>query len=424
MVEPTTIRVMVFGEAGAGKTVYLAGMFRQLSVARPDSIITLHTREVDRLKLNRIYTDVVNPRLHDFPATTTWVADPWHFTCQFTNQHGTFYPMAVEYLDYDGRMLDPIHGELEMSDDDVDADPGLQQLYAYRDRADAYLILIDGLKLLRMLCGAPELEHWLENYLGQQLQVIERRQDHTGRRPPLHLVITKWDLLDGRVIDGEPVTLDTIAQLLTRQGIFADHLERRFHDKDRPVRLIPVSVTGPFAAFDEQTGRVVKVPGQPVIPCNVDIPFAALLPDILRWRLDQMVTDLRSPADERTVERLRRSALLLRSARGLTDSVRSPLGGWITRKLLARGVGTSASARTATAEITKGLLDQLGVYFDNRERLARERLATVEEEHRRRLQAITTEREAFALMVESYIAHLDDFEDRHPGSVLTAGVPA
>ncbi|XVV08214.1 hypothetical protein ACQP2X_25530 [Actinoplanes sp. CA-131856] len=329
--------------------------------------------------------------------------------------------MAVEYLDYSGEMLDPLNAKLDMTAEDIKEDQRLQELYDYRDHADAYLVLIDGHKLRLMLSRDAELDGWLENYLSQQLQVIEHRRDHTGARPPMHLVITKWDLLDGHVVDGEPVTLGTVAGLITRQPTFAGHLASRRHDGDSAVRLIPVSVTGPFAALDECTGVVVKVPGQPVLPCNLDIPYVALLPDTLRWRMDQIVTDLRSPADDRAAERLRRNADRFVYAREVTVTSGAPVARWIARRVLKRRGGQAEALPAATAEMAQGLVDQLGAFFETRERLTRERLETLEKEHRDRRLAVATERDAFALALECFTAHLQAFEDKNPESVLTTG---
>src|SRR4051812_26158207 len=251
-VDSLTLRVMVFGEEGAGKTVYLAGLFRQMSVSRPGSVVTLDADLADRHALNQIYRKVVSPELIEFPPSTHWGSKAWQFSCRITNRHGSFQPLSVKYLDYEGRMLDPMNGPLQMSAEDIEADDGLAELDEFRTNADVFLVLIDGLRLWHMLRGVPKYAGWLDNYLSERLQEIERGQDRRGARRPMHLVITKWDLLDGRMVDGQPVTLSTIAALIAEQPTFADHLATRAYENDgAPVRLIPVSVTGPFAAYDE-----------------------------------------------------------------------------------------------------------------------------------------------------------------------------
>ncbi|MBG0564665.1 hypothetical protein [Actinoplanes aureus] len=413
----TTLRVMVFGERGAGKTLYLAGLFRGMSVSGPGSVFTLQTGEVDRLKLNRIYADAVNPLLKNFPPSTHWQTEPWRFDCQITNRHGTFRPLSVEYLDYSGEMLDPLDARLGMTDEEIEVDPELRALRGYRDHADAYLLMIDGLKLLRMLRGAPELAGWLEHYLSDQLQVMEQRLTGTGGRPPLHVVVSKWDLLDGRMVDGVPVTLGAVAGLVARQPTFAAHLDGRAQDRDAPVRVIPVSVTGPFAALDEETGEIVKVPGRPVQPYNLDVPFTALLPDTIRWRREQLLADT-GPSGEGVERKLNRRAALLAHARAFVGSARGPLAERLDRWATRRQNGGSPAMSIATAGLAGELLHQLGAVLDEQESRSRARLREIQEEHQRRRQAVATESEAITLALQGFAVRLAEFEEKNPGSLL------
>src|SRR3954466_15905940 len=139
------------------------------------------------------------------------------------------------------------------------------------------------------------------------------------------------------MVDGQPVTLSTIAALIAEQPTFADHLATRAYENDgAPVRLIPVSVTGPFAAYDEAQDNVVKVPGHPVVPCNVEIPFYAILPDALQWELDRLAEAPRGPTGDRAIRRLSHNAELLARARALTETAAAPLTTWLARRIAAR----------------------------------------------------------------------------------------
>jgi hypothetical protein len=76
----------------------------------------------------------------------------------------------------------------------------------------------------------------------------------------------------------------------------------------RVVRLIPVSAVGPdFAAMDD-TGHVVKRRDGQVRPTNVEVPFAAVLPDLF----DQVTIQL-DPALQPAVDRAARSRIAQRA---------------------------------------------------------------------------------------------------------------
>jgi hypothetical protein len=70
--------------------------------------------------------------------------------------------------------------------------------------------------------------------------------------------------------------------------------------------------------------------------------------------------------------------------------------------------------------VAQSLIHQIDAYFDTRERATRERLQAMEEEQRNRRREVATEQDAFALALESFAIHLQVFESKNPGSVLTA----
>lgn len=54
------ISILVLGAQGAGKTVYLAGLYQQLSIANIDNVVTLETRERYARRLFNTYLHLLD----------------------------------------------------------------------------------------------------------------------------------------------------------------------------------------------------------------------------------------------------------------------------------------------------------------------------------------------------------------------------
>lgn len=97
---------------------------------------------------------------------------------------------------------------------------------------------------------------------------------------PVTFVVTKWDLLHDLDVDEDGRLRRVRKFLMSNQG-FHDLVET--HSARRVVRLIPVSAVGPeFAALDER-GRVAKLPDGQLHPTDVDVPLAAVVPDVFEY---------------------------------------------------------------------------------------------------------------------------------------------
>lgn len=267
------VRIIVLGAPRSGKTCYLTGLYHFLSVESADYPTILETDPASDRLLRRQYRQIIRPDLQ-FPERTDWGVRKWSFDCIATSTHGTYPLFSLEYIDYAGEMINAD----ELDKEKMAGDPSLQEFDDLRKKADVFVVIIDGDHLYRLLRGdtEPEITGWLDDYLPAQLTALPRPDpDADSDLRPVHFVITKWD-----VLAAAQYTLDDAREVLLSQRQLRGYVEARRQRRGVAVRLIPVSVTG---AFLRRTGdgKMTKVPDNPVCPLNLDVPFAAILPDLI-----------------------------------------------------------------------------------------------------------------------------------------------
>jgi hypothetical protein len=181
--------------------------------------------------------------------------------------------LRINYLDYAGELLEQARGGDSTA---------LRELEGYVNRADAVLGMLDGRRILQYLQGAAAGRTYLAAAIQPMLGIM------ATARSPIYLIITKWDIVHGF---GEPEDADDNARLdHVRQALLALPQLSGLVQMRNIVRLIPVSAVGPdFATFDAATGLVGKRADGNLRPANVDIPFAAVLPDLFR-RFDSAIS--------------------------------------------------------------------------------------------------------------------------------------
>ncbi|WP_289007974.1 TRAFAC clade GTPase domain-containing protein [uncultured Thermomonospora sp.] len=387
------ISILVLGAQGAGKTVYLAGLYQQLSIANIDNVVTLETRERYARRLFNTYLHLLDVS-REFPPPTPWGVESVSFNCVLTNRHGSFPLFKATYHDYTGEMLDPRH----IPEDEDDEQ--LQRVNRLIDTADVFIVLIDGLKMLRLLQGDPLMALWLDQYLPFVLRHLAKPGPQGLR--PVHFVVTKWDLLDGEF------TLEEVREKLLAQHFMPGFLEHRREHDNSPVRLIPVSVTGPFARLSE-SGVIEKVPGQSISPCNVEVPFVAILPDMIRAALKE-TRSLELSWDSAREARLAQQAGFLDQSRQLLEG---PVG-----RLVDRIMGQTGLATRTTYAGARAWLEDL---IERRRKAVGRELEHLHREHQRKQRDVETREAALELALESFEARLHSFEEKYPASLLIGG---
>ncbi|MGW4461900.1 GTPase domain-containing protein [Micromonospora sp. NPDC004704] len=257
-----TFRVVALGPRGSGKTLLLASMYHQLQTwAGRGYFLTAPREEVSLL--NKWFTEVEDSG-RDWPSGTS-PADTREFTFTVRTRapSGRLHSvMKLVYLEYAGTLLTQ------------PPEPG-STLWKDLDRriesADALISVIDGHRVRQWLDGRREgrmgLQHALTAMISRML-LVEK---------PVTFVITKWDLLRDIDVD-EDARLRTVRKLLMSNQGFRDLVQE--HSARRVLRLIPVSAVGPGFAEIDAEGLVAKLPDGYLEPTNVEIPLAAVVPDV------------------------------------------------------------------------------------------------------------------------------------------------
>ncbi|MEU9412623.1 hypothetical protein AB0E08_43975 [Streptomyces sp. NPDC048281] len=380
-----TIPVTVLGPSGSGKTLYLASLFRRLAIQRADTGFFVNVPGADKLRLNNIFREVTSGAPDEWPdpsmqANTT----EWTFTCSLRTEEGeVFSPFSLSYLDYSGAFMQIV--------DAWESEAG--QAVWDRVRASKFLLLLlDGEKVLRQLDGEPGLTDEL-------IAIFNEIQQSDAA---VHVVVTKWDLLQAA---GH--TLRSVLDGLLEHPDFADfYLDRLNRKSVGTFRFIPVSALGQgYAVLDPASRTMVKQvrPGTYPRPYNVEIPFMAVLVDLVR-------------------DELRASALRAESAGPVLEQHRRRLermAGWEGKLALLRGALGARPARSPLLRLLQQ--DVLGAAEEyGRERIA-ERRQQVEREIaqvRGQMLQARTEDEALTRMAEVFDAVLAEFEAVHPGSLV------
>jgi hypothetical protein len=257
-----TFKVVALGNSGSGKTVLLASLFYQFR-ARPSRPYYLDTDPATRVWLGGVLSTVVDPE-QEWPGATSRVGTrTYTFNCVAQVSEEPTTAFAIEYLDYAGEIFELL-GE---------SNTALEDLVARIRAADALIGVLDGRRVLQFVRGEAQGRAYLIAKIAAMVQLMAQA------RCPMYLVISKWDLLHGF---GEPRDADdqTRLEAVARALMTVDHISDLVQARST-VRLIPVSSVGPtFATVDEFTGLVNKRPDGTFAPFNVDVPIAAIVPDL------------------------------------------------------------------------------------------------------------------------------------------------
>lgn len=249
--------ILTLGASGAGKTVFLASMFKALSIQSDDNFSLKVENDQDRKRLNSIYTEILTGE--NWPPGTK-DASKWIFTCSVQTPNLDRYDACkFIYFDYAGGSL---------TDVDVDDDP---ELKARVQKADAILGLLDGQKIHAWLSGSNQRA--VDIFLNEDLpSILRQMRDSTI---PIHFVISKWDILDNAQF-----SLNQVRERLFSIPDF-EQLVRNRNKVGSPVRLIPVSSVGLNFAEPQPDGSMKKIPGAVPKPFKVEAPLAFVLADKL-----------------------------------------------------------------------------------------------------------------------------------------------
>jgi hypothetical protein len=272
-----TFKVVVVGPPGSGKTLLLASLFNQLNYLRGGRSYYLRASPEQRLTLSAVYRTLSDTRQGWPHATRVSEFTDYRFDCVAVDpdrrQH---HVLSLSYLDYAGELLDNPH-----------AGPAtFRELNEHISSAQTLLGMIDGEFLVRLLRNEAAGRNYFEFEMRTIFGLLQEA------RCPIHLVISKWDLVRNF---GEPDGADDqlrLAAAITALRRFPQIESLVSSGSGQFVRIIPVSAVGPvFAQFDS-VGTVVKRPDGQVHPRNVEVPLCAVVPDLFR-QVERQLDDAR-----------------------------------------------------------------------------------------------------------------------------------
>ena len=257
-----TFNVVAIGPRGSGKTLLLASMYHQLqTVSGRGWFLTAPYDQV--VLLNQWFTEVADPE-RDWPSgTAVGQTRDFLFTMHTRGSSGALHSvLRLGYLEYAGGLL---------TDAQAPGSTGQAELLGRIEAAHALVGIIDGYRVRQAIDGHPEGMMRVQQSLTAMISLMMLVPC------PVTFVVTKWDLLHDLDVDEDGRLRRVRKFLMSNQG-FHDLVHT--HSAQRVVRLIPVSAVGPeFAALDER-GRVSKLPDGQLHPTNVDVPLAAVVPDV------------------------------------------------------------------------------------------------------------------------------------------------
>jgi len=260
--EPRRVDVLMLGFSGSGKTLMLAGLFSRFRFGGASGI-TLYADDASERDLERIIGRIQDTEDGFLPEATP-PGDPrtWSFGVRVDVAQGRRADaFTLNYLDYAGEYAAALAGAEGETNEAFTA--------ALR-RTDILMGVLDGDDVRRVLVGDARPETLVR--IERLLRLLVRTDQRC-----VHLVISKWDTLVDR--DGRRLGLDEVVSRLEQAS--DNFRDFRLNPRFSTLRIIPVSTFGHGFAKPDADGRMVKRPGAPWNPLNVDFPFSCAVPDIL-----------------------------------------------------------------------------------------------------------------------------------------------
>ena len=281
-----SIKILTLGGPAAGKTVYLASLYKKLAIQNndPNSFYQFCLRTSDRDNgrfLTSTFANIVDPN-KDFPSGTRELTH-WNFDCQVKSKNQVYSVCQFDYLDYAG-------GIINQQSSQSGQEENIKSLNKSIENADAIFVLLDGVKIFHLLSGnnkADGLHKWLHEDIAN---ILDDLQDINI---PIYFAITKWDCLQSKY------SLKEIGEKLKEFERFKNFIDNFSHDRESIIRLIPISSLGDGFAemifgIDGDIKGIKKTGKLKITPYNVEIPIAYALIDTLITRYNKKIKEEKS----------------------------------------------------------------------------------------------------------------------------------
>jgi hypothetical protein len=271
-----TYKVIMLGPSGAGKTVFLASMHKKLSIQGEEGFFIEVQDPVRRQVLENIYAEVATGDKWPMPTDASDQSQSgheWTFRCCVRIEDRSIHPACqFTYLDYAGGKL-------------TDTNVVGEDLLSEAKTADTVLGLLDGRKIYSFMSNNDD--EFRNIFLHKDIPSIARIMQYC--EAPVHFVISKWDLLEGKYTLGQ--VRDRLLEILEFKNLINQLT-------GNTVRLIPVSSVGANFATLLPNGKMQKHLGAIPRPFYVEVPLACVLPDALLKRILDLKQQEKEIADK------------------------------------------------------------------------------------------------------------------------------
>lgn len=375
-----TYKIITLGASGAGKTVFLASLFKALSIQGNYTFFLEVDDQAKRKRLNAIYTQVVTG--DGWPQGTKYSdVSEWIFNCRVkVPTLDTYTACQFTYFDYAG-------GRLTESGEDSEFESIVQQ-------ASTLLGLLDGQKIYALMKGRSDLA--VKTFLDKDLPGILKWMQKC--RVPIHFVISKWDLIE------DEFSLRQVRERLLKIPAFEELIRVRNH-ANSPVRLIPVSSVGSGFAIPQSDGSMKKISGAVPRPFQVEAPLACVLPDGLQARLSELKEKQQETENK---------------GKNKTNVFSSVLG--FVGKATQWTIAVAALFLPEEFQLEQALLmklsDGIGFGLANREKASSERTEKLQQEREASLKLVKDEETALIHAVDNFVVIQNRLERDFPDSEL------
>ena len=260
--------IMMLGFSASGKSVFLAGMWHYFVYGDGDGI-KFATDDSSAEALNGYCRELLKGKVPTRTATTR----EWNFTVQARGlANNLIDAFTLVYVDYEGAELD----RLFETPDDATAPPERKDSRVRQaiEEYDVIMGMLDGAKIAEIMrdSGDPEYAVWLE----QLFFLIAGQSDK-----PVHLILTKCDLLDGQY------TLGEIVEKL--RGKYQPFDQFCSFPRMGKKRLIPVAALGTNGFVSKGADGVMKInTAVKWDSTSVARPLVCTLPDVLETELAKL----------------------------------------------------------------------------------------------------------------------------------------
>lgn len=249
--------LLVLGTANSGKTVFISSLYKRLGTqGNPGFLLKVDHLE-QRAKLAKLYAQIADTSADWPPGTTPGTETTWNFTCAVNTNGKQYEACRFAVWDYAGGRL--------ISDEDAST------LRPKLGEASSILIVVDGTRIINYLRGTD-----MQYVIHDLPTACQLASSETAQDVPLHIIVTKWD-----VLEVANTSLETVRNALMEVDEIRNLIEARKR-RGVPVRIIPVSGVGRDFARLTQDGQMKKLPGKLPHPFQVEMALACAITDAVR----------------------------------------------------------------------------------------------------------------------------------------------